>query len=527
MIRAWLLAVSALAVAGCGGVEDEIVYIERSSCLGCHRPLQPDGLPAGIEEAHPPVDGQALTCTRCHGGDPEARAQSAAHVPPPPGASDLAALTHGELDNVDPDYLRFRNPGDLRVADRSCGGAGCHDALVDAVRRSDSATMAKEIAAARWRAGRQDGPTPAVGLYAVDGLRELFEPIVTQDERRIGPYLELYITKECLGCHLWSYGDRTTQRPPRSSGCSACHVVFAEDGLSRSEDPMIDKGQRPRPATHAMAGSPPTQACVGCHAGGSRIGPSYQGVGPDGSTGPATPPDLHHEAGMSCADCHGGDEVHGLGGEPPSCEGCHPDPSRSAHDPAHEALACDSCHSGWAPACYGCHVEVDMVDIQRSQVDGRLTNGRVTETPGETAVDSLVLMLDGRGRIAPSIPGQRLFFTAIEGEGAVVIDRQVRRGRDGRPGMGQQAVRPHTVRRTGPWSACSRCHPNAAFDNEDAVYEAAGIGTGRRTGVDGDGVTWDLAETTDPRTGDDRVMAVQGGPLPRETVDRMLSVTAP
>ena len=168
-----------------------------------------------------------------------------------------------------------------------------------------------------------------------------------------------------------------------------------------------------------------------------------------------------------------------------------------------------------------------MVDIQRSQVDGRLTNGRVTETPGPVETDSLVLMLDGRGRVAPSIPGQRLFVSALDGEGALVIDRQARRGRAGLPGMGQRAVRPHTVQRSGPWSACSRCHPTESFDNEASVYEAAGIGTGRVTDVDGDGVVWDLAETVDARTGEARVMSLEGGPLPAEIVDRMLSVTAP
>jgi hypothetical protein len=525
-LRALLLLASVTA-AGCGDADHDVLYAQRSSCLGCHRPLQPDGFPAGIEEAHPAVEGQSLTCTRCHGGDNESRAQSTAHVPPPPAASDLASLTHGELDAVDPEYLRFRNPGDLRVADKSCGGVGCHDDLVANVRSSSSATMAREIAAARWRAGRQDSSSPAIGLYEQEGLRKLIEPIVTQEERRIGPFLELYITKTCLGCHLWSYGDRTGQLPPRSSGCSACHIVFADDGLSQSNDPMIDKGERNRPRSHVIVKSPPTATCEGCHRGGSRIGSSYLGVAPDGSSGPATPPDLHHDAGMTCAQCHGADEVHGAGGEPPTCEGCHEDPSPQAHDADHATLACDSCHSGWAPSCYGCHVEVDMAGIQRSQLDGRLTNGWITETPGAVDLDSLVLMVDGRGRIAPSMPGQRLFFSARDGEGALVIDREVRKGRDGRPGMGQRAVRPHTVQRMGAWAACSRCHPTASFGNEDRVYEAIGIGTGRRTDIDGDGATWDLVETSDARTGESRVMAVLGGPLPADVVERMLSVTAP
>ncbi len=522
-----LVLLGAFAISACGAPPDEIVYVERSSCLGCHRPLQDDGAPAGIEHAHPPVEGRHLSCTGCHGGDPTARAQSSAHVAQPPGADDLDALTHLELDAVDPEYLRFANPGDLRVADRSCGDEGCHPSVVAAVRASASATMAGELAAPRWRAGRQDGPAPAVGLYEAEGLRAFAEPIVTQDERRVGPFLELYMSKRCLGCHLWSAGQGPSSGAPRSTGCSACHVSYAADGLSRSADPMIDKGRRPRPETHAMVASPPTRTCEGCPRGGARIGLSYQGLSPDGVPGAETPPDVHHEAGMTCADCHSAAEVHGAGGAPPTCAGCHDDRSPANHGPDHDRLACDTCHSGWIPSCYGCHVEVDMVGLGRSQVDGRLTNGRITEVPGPVDTDSLVMMLDGEGRVSLSMPGQRLFLSALDGEGARVLDRQVRTGRDGRPGMGQRPAHPHTVRRVSAMASCDRCHPTAAFDNEAQVYEAVGIGTGRRTDTDGAGVVWDLAETRDARTGADRVMAVEGGPLPEDMVRRILSVTAP
>ena len=276
-----------------------------------------------------------------------------------------------------------------------------------------------------------------------------------------------------------------------------------------------------------MVARPPTRACVGCHRGGSRIGLSYQGLSPDGVSRPETPPDVHHEAGMTCADCHSAAEVHGAGGAPPTCAGCHEDRSAANHLPEHERLACDTCHSGWIPSCYGCHVEVDMVGLGRSQVDGRLTNGRIVEVPGPMDTDSLVMMLDDKGRVCLSMPGQRLFLSALDGEGARVLDRQVRRGRDGRPGMGQRPAHPHTVRRVSAMASCDRCHPTAAFDNESQVYEAVGIGTGRRIDTDGSGVVWDLAETRDPRTGADRVMAVEGSPLPEDMVRRILSVTAP
>ncbi len=36
----------------------------------------------------------------------------------------------------DPEYIKFVNPGDLRVADETCGRAGCHATEVSRVRTS-------------------------------------------------------------------------------------------------------------------------------------------------------------------------------------------------------------------------------------------------------------------------------------------------------------------------------------------------------------------------------------------------------
>ncbi len=40
------------------------------------------------------------------------------------------------LNQESPEFVRFRNPGDLRIADQSCGSASCHGAIVDKVRTS-------------------------------------------------------------------------------------------------------------------------------------------------------------------------------------------------------------------------------------------------------------------------------------------------------------------------------------------------------------------------------------------------------
>ena len=50
---------------------------------------------------------------------------------------------------------------------------------------------------------------------------------------------------------------------------------------------------------------------------------------------------------------------------------------------------------------------------------------------GKTTLNRLILMLDSHGKIAPSMPSERMFFTAIDGSGKKVIDKQVRKGPQG------------------------------------------------------------------------------------------------
>ena len=89
-----------------------------------------------------------LGCTDCHGGNSEARIASdtpqnspryvqvkrQAHPQPrnPETARSSAnserAYTNWLRENWD--YVRFVNPGDLRVAERTCGTSGCHTAEV-------------------------------------------------------------------------------------------------------------------------------------------------------------------------------------------------------------------------------------------------------------------------------------------------------------------------------------------------------------------------------------------------------------
>lgn len=177
-----------IALAACSEKIEEVQTPLGGSCLACHE---------GITDVHPYF---ALSCVDCHGGNDQVEIKDAvanirdqallkaSHVLPldpeqwwPNGIDDNgdgrvdeqgeffdgrvidedgnAGLAEGRLaprfqqdseQNKDLNYLRFINPGDLRVAEVGCGGRNrnanpamvCHAEVVYDVRRSIMATNA-------------------------------------------------------------------------------------------------------------------------------------------------------------------------------------------------------------------------------------------------------------------------------------------------------------------------------------------------------------------------------------------------
>lgn len=357
--------------------------MHRSGCEVCHQPLDAEGTPTGLEEAHP---WYALSCVDCHGGNdrvcdgtiietPNGPAcdsewiydKERAHVGPGDGPSYLRNLSAGVLDEVDPDYLRFINPGDYRVADQTCGGGAsggpCHAEVVAVAKNSTMAHTSGEITVARYRASKQDDPRGQFGAVALTddakdpndacGVAQLdvFDPPPIDvdstdpaDEPSVANVQDQYMVKSCFRCHLGDFGENRFRGDFRSSGCTGCHMTYADDGLSQTADETISKNEVPHPVTHELTSSPPNDQCTHCHYRGGRLGISMQGYrespGP-GLTPPnveslgetlhghdasyylvdedttndfdETPPDVHFEAGMHCVDCHALSDVHGDG----------------------------------------------------------------------------------------------------------------------------------------------------------------------------------------------------------------------
>jgi hypothetical protein len=312
-----------------------------------------------------------LGCSDCHGGDASVTwtagtqrdvtyeaARSRAHVLPRfPEAWNFPHSANPErsfslLNKEAPEFIRFMNPGDYRIARESCGA--CHLKTIQAVERSLMSTnamfwggatynngllpyknyglgesytrdghaaiiegppldpeeaskhgvIAKLVPLPRWenlppadifrvfeRGGRNIGNTfPETGLPNVSGLLEKLEepgrPDIKQSNR--GPGTGARIAVPVLNIHktrlndplAWFLGTNDQPGDYRSSGCSACHVVYANDrdarhsgpysafghdGFTATADPTIARSERGHPLKHEFTRSVPTSQCMICH----------------------------------------------------------------------------------------------------------------------------------------------------------------------------------------------------------------------------------------------------------------------
>jgi hypothetical protein len=309
-------------------------------CLSCHD---------GIEPMHqsPAVK---LACTDCHGGDGAAATKEAAHVLPQNRELFKTAAnperTYTALLDESPEFVKFVNPGDLRVAQETCGG--CHQSQVNAVPRSTMTTSAIFWAAAPYANGILGSKRSLLGeSYGRDGKPQSLRPIAPPTPKQLangalpqlfplprwevtqpGEYFRAFerggvaantippevgnprpddlagrpdirlgnrgrgtgsrISPGLLNIHKTRLNDPhlsflgTNDHPGdyRSSGCSACHVVYANDrdplhsgsyasagnsGASQSGDRSIVKSERGHPIRHQFSRAVPTSQCMSCH----------------------------------------------------------------------------------------------------------------------------------------------------------------------------------------------------------------------------------------------------------------------
>lgn len=213
-------------------------------CLTCHLGL------TEISSSHPV---ETFGCVRCHGGN---------------GLALDAAHAHEGMRGG-------KNPADLAVAEESCGGADCHGNQpqtdknhVDHVRQSLQATYAGGIASVRYAFGAQANETPIYGVFGVtdsspaDQLLPALLPFPIQSDHPV----DAQFAQNCLesGCHLTAPA-RAEPYFYRSTGCAACHVLYAADGLYRGNDPTLAHNEPGRAQEHQFTIAIPYSQCNHCH----------------------------------------------------------------------------------------------------------------------------------------------------------------------------------------------------------------------------------------------------------------------
>ena len=304
-----------------------------------------------------------LGCTDCHGGNSEARAASdsgktsaeyaeAKRQAHPQSSNKKDTQTSANPERLytswlqeNWDYVRFVNPGDLRVAEKTCGSSGCHTAEVRKVQMSMMTHGAMLWGAALYNNGAFPWKAPQFGeSYGANGepRRLTTFPAPTADEvskKGILPYLDplqrweisqpgnvlrvferggkgkpevgnpnleedpgkpeiklssrgfgtelrtdpvfLGLQKTRLLDPLLSFpGTNDQPGDYRASGCSACHVIYANDrspehsgeyathgnqGQSATSDPTIAGNESGHPIRHQFTRSIPSSQCIVCH----------------------------------------------------------------------------------------------------------------------------------------------------------------------------------------------------------------------------------------------------------------------
>ena len=449
-------------------------------CLSCHTTEK-------LDAAH---DRLVIGCSPCHLGDALATDKEKAH----------AGIV--------------KNPGDLRLVEKTCGIEGCHAADVKKVKNSLMATNRGILATLLYYWGEAPDQN---GDYSVEKLLESGETSLALD----------YFRKLCGTCHLWKQkGDLPGFFGEKGGGCTACHFI-KEPNLSPEEA----KKTHPR-----IIKKIPVENCVRCHNRSGRIGISYTGVyesenyGTPYSNGRMSekrlpgdrfyldlPADIHYQRGMACIDCHTRNEIMGDGTNYAhyeeqleiSCATCHVSAGQSGEGPmvgqtrkneklnnvssegeswqrsnkindkkhplkppkagvcdfaGHKRVGCEACHSLWVPQCYGCHVKRDMTETHLDKLT-------LTETPGWWNEGRSYLRFERPmlamwdEEVVIVTPGCQDVVTLIDQKGKP--DRQFN-------SLTMAAINPHTTQAGG--RSCTDCHlsPKVLGLGEGTVWRENG-----------------------------------------------------
>ncbi len=328
---------------------------KSAGCISCHTSVdEPTMHPTGTVQ---------LGCTDCHGGNAgvvrpvAAGAGSPGYIKAKREAHPIAknpALFRSSANPIQSgadwlkesqEYVKFVNPGDLRVAAETCGQSGCHVDQVRTVRTSMMTHGAMLWAAALYNNGAfplknpqfgesygPDGkpqrlrtrPAPSAEVTKEKGILPQLDPLPRWEVSQPGNILRVFergggargdlgnpivdvdagrpdekLSDRGLGTNLRTDPvflglQKTRLLDPllsmpgtndhpgdyRASGCSGCHVIYANDrspvhsgpyaafgnaGHSAQADPAIPKNEPGHPIRHRFTRSIPSSQCIVCH----------------------------------------------------------------------------------------------------------------------------------------------------------------------------------------------------------------------------------------------------------------------
>jgi len=473
----WLIA--AIPMLCNTAVGSQIGGETHSGCVSCHATKQ-----NGFSAAHAFA---ADNCVSCHAGNDTA---------------DTAEAAHAEL-------ISF--PGDLSNAERTCGN--CHADRVASVTDNLMHTGRGIVEVTRRLLENKTAPDESASFQSLGHgiadsmLRKLCASCHTGQSKKVH---QLDAMRDrgggCLACHVNSYpqdSHPSLTTNVSDARCFGCHsrsgrISLSYAGLAevdesaaarREPDLRLPDGrqvERKPVDVHYSAG----MGCIDCHTSvglmGNAANARHQGQAVD----------------IACVDCHDNNSQSlGLDEWPASislfkkrlpffaddatrflatAKNSTPlwhielrsdgawlhtkntarvlkvpelNPAYHSEDADHRRLECVSCHSQWAPQCFGCHMEYQADGVQWDHVERKETAGRWHEKRSQFRNDLGTLGVNSSNRIGVFVPGMIMTIAHPDWEDEKFI-------REFAP------LSPHT---TGASRSCDSCHRSS---------EALGLGRG-------------------------------------------------
>src|SRR5690242_15110201 len=176
-----------------GSVAAQQAPVKLEGCVSCHgliEPMHKYGTTETLDKLKDGKDAVGLSCTACHGGNPVARTKEDAHVKPLYPSEWRSTGANPERSNTllareSWEFVRFINPGDLRVAGKTCAGSACHEVESKNVARSMMTHGAMLWGAALYNNGSFHLKDPRFGeSYSEAGAPQTLLQTTTEEERR-------------------------------------------------------------------------------------------------------------------------------------------------------------------------------------------------------------------------------------------------------------------------------------------------------------------------------------------------------